>query len=144
MDPFIPFFDGRKIRKTIADGLYFRGRIVIFLWSFPLELSSGAFLVLYRCKLSIRNTEHHLYYDLDIPFGNELLFAALYLTATTVAPLISEIVRMRFVGALILTSFMASKFMFSRAVISVWCYFAAVISAIIYTVTHRHPATVAR
>lgn len=100
--------------------------------------------MLYRCKLSIRNTEHHLYYDLDIPFGNELLFAALYLTATTVAPLISEIVRMRFVGALILTSFMASKFMFSRAVISVWCYFAAVISAIIYTVTHRHPATVAR
>ena len=39
MDPFIPFFDGRKIRKTIADGLYFRGRIVIFLWSFPRALS---------------------------------------------------------------------------------------------------------
>lgn len=75
---------------------------------------------------------NHIKYILDYPkplqgFGN--LFYGL---ATIFPAFFSGIKWMNLFGILILISYLVSAFYFQHAVISVWCYFAALISLIVY------------
>lgn len=56
----------------------------------------------------------------------------LYLAATCVSSFISSHPFVRLFGALALVSFIAAYLFYSRALVSVWCFFAAVLSIVIY------------
>ena len=56
----------------------------------------------------------------------------LYLLATTVSPLFSTHRMLKVFGGLGLISFAAAYFFYARWFISVWCFFAALLSAVIY------------
>jgi hypothetical protein len=86
---------------------------------------------------TISVSKHHLIYVPEKgrihPFNNGLL----YFLATVPPPFISSVRRMRAFGFLVLTSFALSVLFFPEAVISVWCYFAALLSLIIYLVIQK-------
>lgn len=56
----------------------------------------------------------------------------LYLLATTVSPMVSAHRMVKVFGVLALLSFAAAYFFYARWFISVWCFFAALLSAVIY------------
>ena len=56
----------------------------------------------------------------------------LYLAATCVSCFVSSHPFVKLFGVLALLSFIAAYFFYTRALVSVWCFFAAVLSAIIY------------
>jgi hypothetical protein len=56
----------------------------------------------------------------------------LYLAATCVSFFISRHPFLRLFGVLALVSFIAAYLFYSRALVSVWCFFAAVLSVVIY------------
>lgn len=56
----------------------------------------------------------------------------LYLAATCVSSFISSHPFVRLFGVLALVSFIAAYLFYSRALVSVWCFFAAVLSIVIY------------
>ena len=56
----------------------------------------------------------------------------LYLMSTTVSPLVSTHRTVRVFGVLALSSFAAAYFFYATWFISVWCFFAALLSAVVY------------
>lgn len=76
----------------------------------------------------------HIRYDLDFPPANRWFGGVLYIIATGVSPFISSIKRLRFVGIIVLSSYLFTSILYAQNVISVWCYFAALISIVILAV----------
>jgi hypothetical protein len=76
------------------------------------------------------------------PFGQHIeyvsphFFAALtmtlYLIATTVSPLLSTHLRVRVFGAVSILAFAVAYAFYARWFISVWCFFAALLSVVVY------------
>lgn len=76
----------------------------------------------------------HIRYNLDFPPANRWFGGVLYIIATGVSPFISSIKRLRFVGIIVLCSYLFTRILYGQNVISVWCYFAALISFVILAV----------
>ncbi len=77
----------------------------------------------------------HIRYNLDFPPANRWYGGVLYIIATGVSPFISSIRKLRFVGIIVLCSYLFTRVLYGQNVISVWCYFAALISFVILVVT---------
>lgn len=78
---------------------------------------------------------YHISYSQDYPilFGN--YGDLLYILATTVPPLISSIKRMWTLGVIIFISYIITLLFYTDYVISVWCFFASIISvAVLYLI----------
>ncbi|MES2280143.1 MAG: DUF6629 family protein [Pseudomonadota bacterium] len=77
-----------------------------------------------------RATGQHVEYDSPHFFAAAVMM--LYLISTTVSPLLSTLRGVRVFGALALLSFGAAYYFYATWFISVWCFFAALLSAVIY------------
>ncbi len=77
---------------------------------------------------------HHIRYLLDFPGANHWYGGALYLIATGISPFVSSIKRLRLMGIIILFSYLFTRILYEYYVISVWCYFAALISFVVLAV----------
>lgn len=77
-----------------------------------------------------RPTGQHVEYDSPHFFAMEVML--LYLASTTVSPLLSSLRGVRVFGALALLSFGAAYYFYATWFISVWCFFAALLSFVIY------------
>jgi len=73
---------------------------------------------------------HHV--DYESPHFYLTVVLVLYLAATTMSAIFSSHRVVRLFGFLLLVSAGAAYFAYSRWFISVWCFFAAVLSAVIY------------
>jgi len=76
-------------------------------------------------------TPFHIFYDLDFPLRNNLIMESLYLICIIIPPLISSIKRTSMLGILLSASFLITKLYFNDYIISVWCFFAALISVLV-------------
>ena len=63
--------------------------------------------------------------------SSSILVAALYLAATTIAPLLSSHRAVMLLGAIVLCGSLFAYFMYWEAFASVWCFFAAAGSVVI-------------
>lgn len=77
-----------------------------------------------------RPTGQHVQYDSPHFFAMAVML--LYLSATTVSPLLSSFPWVQVFGALALMSFGAAYYFYTTWFISVWCFFAALLSVVIY------------
>ena len=72
----------------------------------------------------------HVEYDSPHFFAAAVM--TLYLVSTTVSPLLSTLRGVKVFGALALLSFGAAYYFYATWFISVWCFFAALLSTVIY------------
>ncbi len=77
-----------------------------------------------------RPTGQHVEYDSPHFFAAAVM--TLYLISTTVSPLLSTLRGVKVFGALALLSFGAAYYFYAAWFISVWCFFAALLSTVIY------------
>jgi hypothetical protein len=84
---------------------------------------------------------HHVNYKLYFPHQYYPILGLLYLLPIIVPPITSYLPEIRLIGILLLLSFIITKLLFNDEVISVWCFFAAIISSIVYWVLRNHAKT---
>ena len=77
-----------------------------------------------------RPTGQHVEYDSPHFFAAAVM--TLYLVSTTLSPLLSTLRGVKVFGALALLSFGAAYYFYATWFISVWCFFAALLSTVIY------------
>lgn len=103
-------------------------------------LSAGIIVSIYLayCLLSFdvqaEIIEHHIVYLQDYPSSLRSYSMVLYGMATIAPPFFSSQKRMHFFGLAILVSYIISAIFYEHYVLSVWCFFAAVISISIYSI----------
>lgn len=95
------------------------------------------------CLLNYHSTavmqENHLQYQLS--FINKIVPISgwLYFITTVIPPFISTCHRMRILGTIIFLSYMVSKIYFNDYLISVWCFFEAILSILVILVVKNVP-----
>jgi len=75
---------------------------------------------------------YHISYLQDYPSTLSFLCGFLYIVATIVPPFFSRIRRMWVLGAAILISYIITSIFYTDYIVSVWCFFASVISIAVY------------
>lgn len=111
-------------RKKLIRGFVWLGSAV--------TIGVGAILVLHPVRTIAGH--HHLHYEFAIPAVIKRLimaFTVLYILATIVTPFLSGIKKMRWLGIVFLVSYFFAVIFFNGFVISVWCFFAAMLSFVV-------------
>jgi hypothetical protein len=75
---------------------------------------------------------HHIRYDLGFALSKQWYYGLLYFLPTILTPIISSVKRLHWLGYLFLASYILARVLFRFFVISVWCFFGAVISIVIF------------
>ena len=91
-------------------------------------------LVLSLYPVQVIATHHHLHYAFNfpqVPRNLIMAFTVLYIMATIITPFISGIARMKWLGVVFLVSYLLAVIFYNGFVISVWCFFAAVLSLVV-------------
>jgi hypothetical protein len=104
-----------------------------------LSLYYGICMLLFRVNPVIMNC--HIYYGGTFP--EKLMIPAFLLYVTvTVAPLfISTVKKISIFGILMLTACVVSAIFYTKNVTSVWCFFAALLSVLIYWILKHNTST---
>ncbi len=89
-------------------------------------------LVLFKVNPQIVN--YHIKYNSDFPKSIEMGAFTTYLAATLTPFFVSSIKRAHFLGILMFLSCVISAIFFTQYHTSVWCFFAAIISGVIYLI----------
>jgi hypothetical protein len=79
---------------------------------------------------------YHISYDQDYPRSLGLYGSVLYFIATVAPHFFSRIKHMWLLGAAVLVSYVITFILYTDYVISVWCFFASVISVAIYVIMY--------
>ena len=111
-------------RKKIMNGLTISGSIV--------SLIVVSILILYPVK--VMPMHHHLHYRFGFPEGVKNLiniFTIFYFITTVVPPFFSGISKMKWLGIGFLLSYIFAILFYNGFVVSVWCYFAAILSIVV-------------
>lgn len=93
--------------------------------------------------VSAEIANYHIRYEMYYPNSLALAGSIAYFTATVIPLFISSMLRVRLLAMAILISFLISKLYFADSLISVWCFFAAIASVLIfYIIKASTPAVV--
>ena len=119
---------------------------VLFAIGTVVAIGVGAVLFLYpvevitpycpACPLSLPSSSvtNHLHYEFAIPKTVKSLivfFSILYIMATIITPFFSSIKKMKWMGVVFLASYLFAIIFYHGFVISVWCFFAAILSFVV-------------
>lgn len=93
--------------------------------------------IFYDLHAEISN--HHIKYNLEFPHTDNLLWltAIFYFIPTVISTIISSVKRMQILGMIILLSCVITRLFTLQYFISIWCFFAAVISAMVLFIMIR-------
>lgn len=97
---------------------------------------SSFYLIFYDSKAQI--TSYHIHYELQIPASVKMLIGIIYLIPTVASNFISGFKGVAMMGVFVLISYFISRFFFNDYVISVWCFFSALISVTIYFILAKN------
>ncbi|NOT50841.1 MAG: hypothetical protein HOP10_06155 [Chitinophagaceae bacterium] len=103
---------------------------VLFLY--PVEVMTP--LCLTCPASSTPDIRNHLHYEFAFPpVAKSLItaFTVLYIMATIVTPFISSIKKMKWLGIVFLVSYLFAVIFYNSFVVSVWCFFAAMLSFVV-------------
>jgi hypothetical protein len=115
-----------KLRKRILTGLLVAGCLLAAVYAFC--------LVYYDIFPQINS--FHIEYIYNVPQTLMTIAFVFYLVVTVVPFFVSSVKRMWLFGVLIAISCIVTGIFFSQFLTSVWCFFAAIISIIVYWILH--------
>jgi hypothetical protein len=111
-----------------------RKRILFVLLGMGVSLSLYLAYCLFYYEVNSEIRGHHIHYDILFPDYLKWLTRLFYLLPIVCSPFVSSVRRTWMLGVLNLASFFISLLFFHDSIISVWCFFAAVLSAVVLAV----------
>jgi len=116
------FMERNRKRKTILWILLGMGSI--------LSLYYASCIVLLNVSPEISG--YHIFYRTDFPESLSMVAFAIYLIVTITPLFISSIKKTKLLGILMFLSCLVTAVFFTQYLTSVWCFFAAIISGVVY------------
>ena len=107
-------------------------RRTAMLWFQAVGVAVGLYLFYFSVAGSVvaEVVDHHIVYN--SPHFYLVPVTMLYVVATCFTGFVSSHTFVRLFGVLTLLSFITTYFFYARALVSVWCFFAAILSLLIY------------
>jgi hypothetical protein len=122
----------RRIKILVWIGAAVAIGVGIILFSYPVEVVTP---FCFKCPgSSAPLPRNHLHYEFAIPAMIKKLivaFSVLYIAATIITPFLSSIKKMKWLGIVFLASYLFAISFYNGFVISVWCFFAAILSFVV-------------
>ena len=105
----------------------------ILVWFAVSGCLAAAFFIYCLCSYDahIDVNPYHIKYELDFPFVKRWFYGIIYFIPAMLPTFISSIRRMRVLGALLLASYLISRFCYRDYIVSVWCFFGALSSIVV-------------
>lgn len=121
-----------KIKKFVWIGAAVAIGVCVILFAFPVQVVTP---FCFNCPGSPSPTPRdHLHYEFAIPAIVRSMivgFSFLYIAATILTPFLSSIKKMKWLGVVFLASYFFAISFYRGFVISVWCFFAALLSFVV-------------
>ena len=114
----ILMFESNPVRKRLISILTFIG----------IALAGYLGFCLYNYPVSVVAGMHHIKYELGFALAHKWYFGLLYFLPTILSPLFSSHKTLHWLGYLFLASYVLARILLFYFIISVWCFFGAVIS----------------
>jgi len=95
---------------------------------------AGIAYVLWMYRVQVVPAHHHLHYEFNFPTKSRtgiVIFSLLYFIATIASPIVSGIKRMKWLGISFAASYLFAVIFYGGFVVSVWCFFAALLSIVV-------------
>jgi len=106
--------------------------VVLVLTLYPIQAMTPVCLSCpFSSTPSINQHIHYRFTFPPIPKGLIGAFTMLYILATIITPFISSIKKMKWLGFVFLASYLFAVILYNGFVISVWCFFAALLSFVV-------------
>jgi hypothetical protein len=122
----------KRIQLLVWIGAAVAAGVGIILFSYPVKVVTP---FCFNCPGSPSLTPRdHLHYEFAIPgtVKNMIVaFSVLYIAATILTPFLSGIKKMKWLGVVFLASYLFAVGFYRGFVISVWCFFAALLSFVV-------------
>ncbi len=103
-----------------------------FLFGLGIALYFIYVFLAYDTKVFIEN--HHIVYDIPLTLSQIIPAAAFYALATIVPFFVIRNYYLYALGVLLALSYIVSWIFYTHAFISIWCFFAAILSIVVYTI----------
>jgi hypothetical protein len=116
------FMEEKKKRKRVLLILLVMGSLLSFYYAYC--------LIFYNVIPEISG--YHIYYKTDFPKSLSMPAFILYLIVTITPLFVSSIKRTHLLGVLMFLSCLVTAIFFTQYLTSVWCFFAALISGVIF------------
>jgi hypothetical protein len=121
----------KRIKVFVWVGAAVAIGVCFILFSYPVQVVTP---FCFNCPGSSLSPRDHLHYEFAIPsmVKNMIVaFSVLYIAATIVTPFFSSIKKMKWLGVVFLASYLFAIGFYRGFVISVWCFFAALLSFVV-------------
>jgi hypothetical protein len=122
----------KTIRGLVVIGTLVAVLVVFILFFYPVEVMTP---FCPACPFSSTAAlNRHLHYEFTFPpVAKNLIgtFTVLYILATIVTPFVSGIRKMKWMGIVFLASYLFAVIFYNGFVVSVWCFFAALLSFVV-------------
>ena len=118
------------VAVLLIEPLGWRRRAVLALVAVGVAVGAYLFYILVAFPVVSRPIGQHIEYVSPHFFATAVM--TLYLLSTTVSPILSTHGTVKVFGVLALSSFAAAYFFYATWFISVWCFFAALLSTVVY------------
>jgi hypothetical protein len=118
------------VAVLLIEPLGWRRRAVLALVAVGVAVGAYLFYILVAFPVVSRPIGQHIEYVSPHFFATAVM--TLYLLSTTFSPILSTHGTVKVFGVLALSSFAAAYFFYATWFISVWCFFAALLSTVVY------------
>ena len=122
----------RIMNVLVGIGAFVAICVVLVLSLYPVQVMTQICL---SCPFSSTpSINQHLHYEFTfppVPKGLIVAFTVLYILATIITPFISSIKKMKWLGFVFLASYLFAVILYNNFVVSVWCFFAALLSFVV-------------
>ncbi len=120
-----------KKRKNILR-LFCTIGVVIFLYLFHNIINY---------PVTAKITNHHMDYEFVFPYSHHtMLSAVLYVIPTVMSHFVSSIKKIRLMGFTVLVSLAVTRLFYIQYTFSVWCFFSALMSLLVYAIIKEQDA----
>ena len=111
-----------------------RKRFLVVLLMMGVAVAICLLYVLITYPVQVTGEEHHIHFEFDLPivtYNIEWVISLFYFFSTIIAPFISSCKKMKWLGVVFLLSYIIAVIFYSGFFVSVWCYFAALLSTVV-------------
>lgn len=114
-----------------------RKKLLTNLLAFGALFSSYMLFCLFYYGSGSELLDGHIYYDFDIPGHSDMLFGAFYYIPAVIPFFLSTVPNMNLLGAAVTIAYITTYIFYRLHFLSVWCFFAAMLSIMILDIVHR-------
>jgi hypothetical protein len=117
-----------KTRKKILQVLFYLGTILSLILAYSLIY----------CTADAKVMGYHVMYTIDTPDSFKSITNLIYILTAVLPPFFSTVKKAWLIGIILIVAYIVAKVFYAEYIISIWCYFATIISVIVLWIIWKY------